>query len=309
MKTTFILIAAANDSAEAISATTIGGSNLHTDILILALVIVMVVVLAAALVVLRAMRVMIRMTMPHILEEEKTAKAQAKIQRRAKRKAWWNKLMGLRPIAEEEDLMIDHEYDGIKELDNPVPAWFNGLFYATTIFAAVYLCIYHVFGWGLNQDQEYARQMERAETARQEWLAQASNNVDENTVEVDSRPETVAAGLAIFAQNCAVCHGNAGEGGIGPNLADDYWLHGGELDEVFRIVKYGVLDKGMVPWEQSLTPAQIAEVSNYILTLRGTNPPNAKEPQGVKVEYKSAVSAGSEAAAQLAEAVDETQGG
>ncbi|SEK75152.1 cbb3-type cytochrome c oxidase N-terminal domain-containing protein [Parapedobacter koreensis] len=274
---------------EAATATSLFGSgNINNDILIIALIIVMIVVLAAAIVVLKAMRVMVRITMPHILEAEKETKVQALAARKAKRRAWWNKLMGLRPIAEEKDLIIDHTYDDIKELDNPVPAWFNGLFYASVVFAAVYLCVYHVFGWGPNQDQEYEREMAKAEKARQEWLAQAANNIDENSVEVDAQPETIAAGQAVFTQNCAVCHGNAGEGGIGPNLTDEFWLHGGEIQDVFKTVKYGVLDKGMVPWEQSLTPAQIAEVSNYILSLRGTNPPNPKEPQGDKVEYQSA---------------------
>lgn len=264
---------------------TLGGGNVNNDILMVALFIVMAVVLTAALVVLRAMRVMVRLTMPHILEEEKAAAVQLKAARKAKRNAWWNKLMGLRPIAEEKDIVIDHEYDGISELDNPVPAWFNGMFYASVVFAVVYLCVYHVFGWGMNQDQEYVAEMANAEAARQEWLAQAANNVDESNVAVDLRPETVAAGSAIFTQSCAVCHGASGEGGIGPNLTDDHWLHGGEVADVFKVIKYGVLDKGMVPWEQSLTPAQIAEVSNYIISLRGTNPPNPKEPQGQQVTY------------------------
>ncbi len=260
---------------------------MNNDLLILALIVVMTVVLAAALVILRAMRVMVRVTMPHVLEEEKIAKTQAKAARKTSQRAWWNKLMGLRPIEEEKDIVIDHAYDDITELDNPVPAWFNGLFFASVTFAVVYLCVYHVFGWGPNQDQEYEHEMTQAEKARQEWLAQAANNIDEHSVEVDTRPESIAAGQAIFTQNCAACHGGVGEGGIGPNLTDDYWLHGGELKDVFKTVKYGVLDKGMVPWEQSLTPGQIAEVSNYILTLRGTNPPNAKEPQGEKVEYQA----------------------
>ncbi|GGC19074.1 hypothetical protein GCM10011386_08680 [Parapedobacter defluvii] len=259
--------------------------NTADHILIVALIVVMVVVLAAALVILRAMRAMLRITMPQVLEEEKAAKVEAQTARKADRWAWWNKLMGLRPIAEEKDLVIDHAYDGIKELDNPVPMWFNSLFYGTMAFAVIYLCVYHVFGWGMDQDQEYVHEMAKAEQARNEWLAQAANSIDEHSVEVDTRPETIASGAAIFTQNCAACHGAAGEGGIGPNLADEYWLHGGEIKDVFKTIKYGVLDKGMVPWEQSLTPAQIAEVSNYIVTLRGTNPPNAKEPQGEKVEY------------------------
>jgi len=109
----------------------------------------------------------------------------------------------------------------------------------------------------------------------------------------------------VFLEHCAVCHGNAGEGGIGPNMADDYWLHGGEIKDIFRTVKYGVPDKGMVPWEQTLSPGQIAEVSNFIVTLRGTNPPNAKAPQGEKVEY----GAGGEDGEAGAEEASEQEGG
>ncbi|MEC3881316.1 cbb3-type cytochrome c oxidase N-terminal domain-containing protein [Parapedobacter sp. 10938] len=264
--------------------TFLGSGNINNDILTVALFVVMLIILLAALVVLRAVRTMVRVTMPEVLADESAAKA--KQVRGDSHTPWWNRLMGLRPMAEEKDLVIDHEYDGITELDNPVPAWFNGMFYASLAFAVVYLCVYHVFGWGATQEEEYAREMAHAEQARQEWLSQAANNIDENTVTVDLRQETVAAGHAIFTQNCAACHGGMGEGGIGPNLTDDHWLHGGEVQDVFRVIKYGVLDKGMVPWEQSLTPAQIAEVSNYIVSLRGANPPNAKEPQGERVEYQ-----------------------
>src|SRR5690606_29272363 len=260
----------------------------YNNLLIIALIIVMVVVLASAVVVLRAIRAMVRITMPHVLEAEEKARKESKASRMAAVSRWWHRLMGLRPLAEEKDLVIDHAYDGITELANPVPAWFNGMFFASIAFAVVYLLVYQVFGWGPDQETEYVREMEQAEQARQAWLAQAANAIDEHTVELDSRPETLAAGEAIFVQNCAVCHGNAGEGGIGPNLTDVYWLHGGEIRDIFKTVKYGVLDKGMVPWEQSLTPAQIAEVSNYIVSLRGTNPPNAKAPQGNPVDYAPA---------------------
>lgn len=274
--------------------------NINSDILSVALIVVMAMILAAALVILRAMRVMVRMTMPQVLEAEKASRAEARATRRDRRQQRWNRIMGLRPLAEEKDLVIDHTYDGITELDNPVPAWFNGMFYASVAFAVVYLCVYHVFGWGLNQDEEYTREMARADKARQEWLAQAADQVDENTVSVDVRPETIAAGLAIFAQHCTVCHGGAGEGGIGPNLTDEYWLHGGEVQDVFKVIKYGVLDKGMVPWEQSLTPAQLAEVTNYILTLQGTNPPNPKQPQGEKVNREAGQEDSEAATAQTA---------
>lgn len=268
-----------------------GITNTYNLLFMVMLVIFLLIVLVASIVILRALRTIVRLTMPQVEAAEREAKQVARAQRANRKGAWvrwWNKIMGLRPISEEKDIVIDHEYDGIRELDNPVPIWFNGLFYATVVFGVVYLAVYHVFGWGLTQEQEYEREMARAEVARQEYLSQVANMVDENNVEVDFSPETVSAGQAIYMANCAVCHGQAGEGGIGPNMTDEYWIHGGEINDIFRIVKYGVLDKGMVPWEQMLTPAQIAEVSNYILNLRGTNPPNPKDPEGTKVEYEEA---------------------
>src|SRR5690606_41391888 len=138
-------------------------------------------------------------------------------------------------------------------------------------------------GWGLNQDQEYEREMAKAEVAKQEFLAQSANSFDENTIEVDETGTLAANGKALFTTNCAACHGANGEGTIGPNLTDRFWLHGGEIKDIFKTVKYGVPEKGMVPWEQTLTPAQIAEVSNFILTLRDTNPANPKGAEGVEV--------------------------
>lgn len=254
--------------------------NLNGKLLLLALILVMTIVLIAVLVVLRAFQTIIKVTMPHVLEEEKQQKAAKKEQSKANQKKFWNKLAGLRPLEEEKDQVMDHEYDGIAELDNPTPAWFMGLFYGTIVFGVVYLAIYHVFGIGPDQEQEYVKEMVLAEKETQAYLASQANNVDEHNVEQDKSPETIAAGNAIFQANCAVCHGNAGQGGIGPNLTDDYWIHGGDIKSVFKTVKYGVPAKGMVPWQSQLSPSQIAEVSNFILTLRGTTPPDPKAPEG-----------------------------
>lgn len=275
---TLLLAAETNTNA---SEWVFGSGNMYNDMLIIALIIVMIALLASALVVNKAMRSIINLTMPHLAAEQES-RARKKIDW----EAIWAKLLSLRPIAEEKDIEIEHEYDGIKELDNPVPAWFNALFYSTITFGVVYLLVYHVFGWGPNQDQEYQREMALAERAKQEFLAQSANLIDESTIEVDATGTLATLGKAIYMANCAVCHGNAGEGGIGPNLTDEYWLHGGDIKDIFAVVKYGVPDKGMVPWEQTLTPGQIAEVSNYIVTLFGTKPPNPKEPQGEKVMPK-----------------------
>lgn len=275
------LLLAADTTAKA-SEWAFGSGNIYNDILIIALIIVMIALLASALVVNKAMKSIINLTMPQLAAEQQTRKT-----KKIDWQAIWAKLLSLRPIEEEKDLEIDHEYDGIKELDNPVPAWFNALFYSTITFGVVYLLVYHVFGWGPNQDQEYQREMALAEKAKQEFLAQSANLIDESTIEIDATGTLATSGKAIYMANCAVCHGNVGEGGIGPNLTDEYWLHGGDIKDVFAVVKYGVPEKGMVPWEQTLTPGQIAEVSNYIITLVGTNPPNPKEPQGEKVAPKA----------------------
>lgn len=272
------------DSTTVTSIKNLGSGNIHQDILIFSLLLVMILLLAAAMVLLKAFKTMIRVTMPEVEMELVAAKAAKHKSRKQLRKDRWNKLMGLRPLAEEDDLIIDHSYDGIQELDNPIPVWFMSLFYASLVFAVVYIAIYQVFGIGMNQDQEYAREMVIAENDRKIYLASQADNVDENTVTLDKGAETLAAGKAIFNQNCVACHGGAGEGGIGPNLTDQYWLHGGSVKAVFKTVKHGVPDKGMIAWEQQLSPAQIAQVSNYIISLRGTNPPNGKAPQGESEE-------------------------
>jgi len=262
----------------------IGTGNLYNDIFYLAVFIVMIAVLASAITINKALKAILKVTMPELTKEDEVQLATKKEAKRTKRQNAWNRLIGLKPIEEEKNLVMeDHEYDGIAELNNPIPIWFNALFYSTVTFAVVYLLIYHVFGWGLNPDQEYEQEMATAEIEKQEYLAQSANLIDENSIVADETGTLAINGKAIFATNCVACHGANGEGGIGPNLADRFWLHGGEIKDIFKTVKYGVPDKGMVPWEQTLTPAQIAEVSNYILTFRDTNPANPKAAEGKEV--------------------------
>ncbi|WP_241789240.1 cbb3-type cytochrome c oxidase N-terminal domain-containing protein [Sphingobacterium rhinopitheci] len=270
-----------------------GGVNLYNNILIISLLVVMLVLLFSALVVNKALKSILRITMPDaILKEEEN-----KIKQHEERKSKWNKrwlnIAGLRPIEEEKDLMMDHKFDGISELDNPVPMWFNALFYSTILFGLCYLLIYQVFGWGLNQDQEYVVEMEKAEIAKKEYLAKQANQIDEHSVVFSA--DFVAAGKTLFMANCVACHGANGEGGIGPNLADRFWIHGGEVKDIFKTIKYGVPEKGMVPWEQTLTPGQIAEVTSYVVSLRDTKPANPKAPEGVEVAAYESESASVEA--------------
>ncbi len=193
-----------------------------------------------------------------------------------------NKLLGLRPISEEKDIQLEHEFDGIAELDNPTPGWFMVLFYATIFFGVIYLFNFHVSGWGKMQEEEYVIEMNKAKAEKTAYLAKSNNNIDETSVNVDKDAGVLAAGAALYKTNCVACHGDKGQGVVGPNLTDDYWLHGGKINNVFKTIKYGVPEKGMISWEKVLSPKQISDVSNYIESLKGTNPANAKAPQGEK---------------------------
>ncbi|WAC39905.1 cbb3-type cytochrome c oxidase N-terminal domain-containing protein [Pedobacter sp. SL55] len=197
----------------------------------------------------------------------------------------WTKLLSLKPLSAEKDLEIPHAYDGIKELNNPVPAWFNVLFYGTLIFAAGYLYYYHIGEHGERQDDEYKTEMAKADLAKQKFLAKNASSVDENSVKVD--PSQIAVGKGVFDANCVACHGQNGEGLVGPNLTDEFWLHGGSVKDIFKVVKYGVPEKGMVSWEKNMSSANISAVTNYILSLQGSKPANPKAPQGEK--YDAAV--------------------
>ena len=195
------------------------------------------------------------------------------------------------PIEKEATIQFEHEYDGIRELDNVLPPWWLWMFYTTIAFSFVYLIHYHItpikalekigfVGPGVGQEELYKMEMEQAEKEKQAYLAQMANKVNEENVTALTDPAEIAEGKNIFLTNCATCHGKEAQGGAGPNLTDDYWLHGGGIKNVFKTIKYGVPQKGMIAWETQLSPKQIQQVASYILTLRGTNPPGAKEPQG-----------------------------
>lgn len=188
------------------------------------------------------------------------------------------------PVEREAEVMTDHEYDGIKELDNNLPPWWKYMFYFTIAFSVVYVFHYHVLRTGPSQEQEYQAQMAEGERMKQEYLKFAAANVDENTVVFVNEASALANGKKIFMDNnCGSCHGEKGEGNsIGPNLTDEYWLHGGSINDIFKSIKYGIPAKGMIAWQSVLKPNEIQDLSSYIYSLRGSNPPNAKAPQGEK---------------------------
>jgi cytochrome c oxidase cbb3-type subunit III len=180
------------------------------------------------------------------------------------------------PIERESEILFDHEYDGIRELDNQLPPWWVYMFYATIIFAFAYMWYYHINQDGNVQDNEYQQEIVDAEIL----MKQMSEKVNENTTTLLTDVNRISKGAEIYVQNCKACHGALGEGTVGPNLTDDYWLHGSDIKQIFKTIKYGVPQKGMIAWQAQLSPSQIQEVASYITTLRGSNPPNGKEPQG-----------------------------
>lgn len=189
------------------------------------------------------------------------------------------------PLEQEEEIMTDHEYDGIRELDNNLPPWWVMGFYVTIIFAFGYLIYYHVMD-GPSSKQEYIAAMTAAEEKQEAYTESMANAIDESNVVLVTDAGKLEKGKAVFTSVCAACHGQAGEGGVGPNLTDKYWIHGGGISDVFKTIKYGVPAKGMISWESQLSPEQMQNVSSFILSLQGTNPPNGKEPQGELWEPK-----------------------
>lgn len=195
---------------------------------------------------------------------------------RLRKKYWENPV----PREKEGDITLDHNYDGIKELDNHLPPWWVNMFYLTIIWAFGYMWYYHWGGSGQNQAEEYKTEVETAKKAIAVALAGKANAVDESSVTALTDAASLSDGELTFKSVCAACHGQKGEGMVGPNFTDEYWLHGGGIKNVFKVIKYGVPDKGMIAWSSQLKPVDMQKVASYILTLKGTNPPNPKAPQG-----------------------------
>ena len=176
-----------------------------------------------------------------------------------------------------DKLLAGHDYDGIQELDNALPKWWVWLFFITIVFSVIYFLSLFVFHTMDTQDEEYNKEM----LAASELLKSTQTAVPQGSnLSLLTDDASLAAGKVIYDKSCLVCHLSKGEGLIGPNLTDQYWMYGGSIEDVIDIIVVGVPSKGMISWKDQLSPKQIQEVSSFILSLQGTNPPNAKEPQG-----------------------------
>jgi cytochrome c oxidase cbb3-type subunit 3 len=205
---------------------------------------------------------------------------------------WWTKV-GSKfftkavAIEKEADILLDHDYDGIRELDNSLPPWWKYGFIITIIFAFVYIGIFHVFGTGKNPTEEYAAEMEKAKVEIAAFEASNKDKIDEKNV-----PMADAVGISsakiMFEANCVACHLADGGGNVGPNLTDDYWIHKGSLNDIYNTLKMGYPEKGMQSWSSKFSPKEMSQLASYVKSLRGTKPATPKAPQGeLYVEAKT----------------------
>lgn len=200
---------------------------------------------------------------------------------------WWERfsqqMNASVPVEQEKNIELDHSYDGIKELDNHLPPWWKWLFYGTIAWSVVYVIVFHFLSTLPLSEQEYQNEVAQAEEqAIQRQASQPQEAIDEDNIIFTNDPEIIEKGKSVFANNpCGSCHRNDGGGNtIGPNLTDEYWIHGGDVKNVFNTIKNGAVDKGMPAWGKSMTPQDVRNVTFYIMSLQGTNPPDAKAPQG-----------------------------
>lgn len=183
------------------------------------------------------------------------------------------------------DIETEHEYDGIREFDNPLPRWWLLTFYGAVVFSVVYWFYYHTLAAGELPLASYTAELAAGE--KLQLAAELRSVSEEQLVSLSHNPEAVQRGAAVFKQNCVACHGEQGQGIIGPNLTDSYWLHGNKAKQIYNVVTSGILDKGMPSWRPVLGPSKVQDATAFVLSLRGKNLPG-RPPQGVSEDGRSA---------------------
>jgi cytochrome c oxidase cbb3-type subunit 3 len=220
----------------------------------------------------------------HLLSEEQKAKLEEASTLSISDSPIVKKIMKLliksEPIENEGQLLLDHDYDGIKELDNNLPPWWVYLFYACIVFAGVYLVRFEIMG-GDNQEMELTKELAQAKIDVAEYMKTAPDMMDEKSVTLLTDANALAEGKAIFTTNCVACHRVDGGGSIGPNLTDEQWILGGGIKNVFHTLVNGGRDgKGMISWKGTLKPKEMQKVASYVLSLKGSNPKDPKVSEG-----------------------------
>ncbi len=220
-----------------------------------------------------------------LMTEEEKAKLNAAGTQSFTESDWYKKLVStfVRPestVVSEDQLLLEHDYDGIKELDNNLPPWWVYLFYASIVFGVVYMVRFEILGAD-DQEMELAKEIAQAKIEVAEYMKTAPDMMDEKTVTVLTDPADLAVGKEIYTTNCAACHRADAGGQIGPNLTDDEWILGGGIKNIFHTLVNGGRDgKGMIAWKGTLKPKEMQKVASYIMSLKGSNPVDAKAPEG-----------------------------
>lgn len=191
----------------------------------------------------------------------------------------WSKMNQFKPLDHEASIDTGHSYDGIHELDNVIPPWFKVAFLLSIIVAFGYFYRYQVAKSAPSQIEEYNTEMAEAKVQQEDYLKSQKDNVDETTVTM-LEADGISSGAVLYKNNCVACHGTQGQGGVGPNLTDDYWIHSGGIKDIFKTLKYGWQEKGMKSWKDDFSPVQMAQLASFVKSLKGTKPPTPKEPQG-----------------------------
>ena len=278
-----------NQTARAESSLTAGLQDVEWIASIMDVLLENIVVFLAGLIIITALLVMYRTLMVVLNQEKLKAFEEAGIQVEdataiERGPSLWERMMdkltAAVPIEREKEVDLGHEFDGIRELDNRLPPWWVGLFYGSILFAFVYIYYYHFSGNEWSSRGEYEEEVASAERAARLYRIQQADVVDEENVQFLTDELALEQGEVIFQSNCATCHGEKGEGGVGPNLTDPYWIHGGTINDVFSVIKYGVAEKGMVSWQSQIRPSAMEKVSSFIISMQGTDPPGAKEREG-----------------------------
>lgn len=286
-----IAFAQAETTTEVATATNYGGMTAYAFYILMSVIFLEVLVIVVLLINLRILVAKERKRIA--VTNEATGAVEYQVAKPTR--TWWDKVNSFRPIKEEAALDLGHDYDGIRELDNRLPPWWLYGFYVSIVFAGIYLYRYHVKESAPLSGEEFAIAMKQAEAQKEAYLKKAANKVDETTVKLLTGTGELASGKTVYTNNCVACHGQNGEGGVGPNLTDDYWLAGGSVQDVFKTIKYGRQEKGMRSWKDDLSPMQIAQVASYIKSLHGTTPAKGKEPQGELYKEDTAAPADSTA--------------
>lgn len=236
----------------------------------------------AAVIFLELLVILVLLMNTRILLKAEKAKLETELAPAAVKKPgfdWWARFNRFRPVEQEADIDLGHDYDGIRELDNRLPPWWLYGFYLTILVAGIYLWRYQVSHTGPSGIEEYETAIANADLEVKEYLKTKGDAVDENTVKVLTSADDITEGKTIFLKSCVACHKEAGGGDVGPNLTDDYWIHGGDIKSIFKTIRYGI--NAMPQWQNSYSNKQIAQLASFVKSLKGTIPPNPKAPQGV----------------------------